>query len=86
MVKLGTIKVKPNRINKNRRNLDHINCTVCCEKGQYAGNSECSVQTKLKEDTESFRKKKQGKYENKPPDGEVEQKYWRMLKMHNAVS
>ena len=31
-------------------------------------NIECSTQTKLKEDTEAFRKIKQGKYDIKYPD------------------
>ena len=44
---------------KLRRNLDHITCNYRGEKYHYAGNSEFSTQTKLKEDTGSFRKMKQ---------------------------
>ena len=52
-----------------RRNLDHITCNYCGEKGQYFGNSECSTQINLKEDVEEFRKKKQEKSANKPLGG-----------------
>ena len=42
-----------------RRNLDHITCNDCGEKGHYAGNNDCPTQARLKEDTETFRKMKQ---------------------------
>ena len=39
-----------------RRNLDHITCNDCGEKGHYAGKNDCPTQVKFKEDAESFRK------------------------------
>ena len=50
-----------------RRNLDHITCNDCGEKGHYAGNNDFPNQVRLKEDAEVFRKMKQDKYSNKPP-------------------
>ena len=52
-----------------RINLYHITCNDCGDKGHYSGDSECSTQTKLKEDVESFRKTKQEKSANKPHGG-----------------
>ena len=70
MGKLGMMKVEQKRINKTPlRNLDHITCNDCGEKFHYAGNSEFSKQKNTKEDVESFRKYKQGKYGNNPTDG-----------------
>ena len=43
---------------KPRINLYHITCNDC-GKGNYAGNNECSTQTKPKEDVEQFRKMKE---------------------------
>ena len=60
---------KKDQIKKPQRNLDHITCNYCGEKGHYAGNNQLSTQTKLKEDAEAFRKMKQEKYGNNPPDG-----------------
>ena len=51
------------------RNLDHITCNDCEEKGHYAGNNDYSTQARLKEDAEAFRKVKQEKSSNKPPGG-----------------
>ena len=58
-----------------RRNLYHITCNYCGEKGHYAGNSEFPTQTKIKEDTEESRKIKQ---ENMPtiPLAEDTKKRW----------
>ena len=39
------------------KSIDHITCNDCGVKGHYAGNSELSTQTKLKEDAESIIKK-----------------------------
>ena len=33
-----------------RRNLDHITCNDCGEKGHYDGNNDCPTQSRLKED------------------------------------
>ena len=52
-----------------RRNLEHITCNNCEEKGHYAGNSELSTQIKLKQDSEAFSRTKQEKSNNKPPGG-----------------
>ena len=52
-----------------RRNLDHITCNDCGEKGHYAGNNECPTQARLKEYAEAFRKMKQEKSSNKSPGG-----------------
>ena len=52
-----------------RRNLDHISCNDCGEKGHYAGNNNFPSQARLKEDAEAFRKMKQEKSSNKPPGG-----------------
>ena len=57
-----------------RRNLDHIACNECGEKGHYAGNNECLTQTRLKEDAESFIKMKQEKSSNK--NVEDTRKHW----------
>ena len=42
-----------------RRNLDHIICNNCGEKGYYDGNNDLPTQDRLKEDAEAFRKMKQ---------------------------
>ena len=42
-----------------RKNMDHIACNDCGEKGHYAGNKDCPTQYRLKEDAEAFRKMKQ---------------------------
>ena len=52
-----------------RRNLDHITCNYCEEKGHYAGNNESPTQTKIKENAEAFRNRKQEKSSNNPPGG-----------------
>ena len=52
-----------------RRNLDHITCNDCGEKGHYAGNNDFPTQARLKEDAEAFIKMKQEKSSNKPPGG-----------------
>ena len=39
-----------------RRNLDHITCNNCGEKGHYAGNNYFPTQYRLKGDAEAFRK------------------------------
>ena len=52
-----------------RRNLDHITCNDCVEKGHYYGNKDCPTQARLKEGAEAFRKMKQEKYSNKSPGG-----------------
>ena len=52
-----------------RRNMDHITCNDCREKGHYVGNNYFPTQARLKEDAEAFRKMKQEKYYNKPPGG-----------------
>ena len=52
-----------------RRNLDYITCNGCGKKGYYAGNSDFSTQTNLKEDAEAFKNIKQEKYSNKPRGG-----------------
>ena len=52
-----------------RRNMDHITCNDCGEKGHYAGNNDCPNQARLKEDTEAFRQMKKKKFSNKPPGG-----------------
>ena len=41
------------------RNLDHVTCNRCGEKGHYDGKGECSTQIKLKEDTEALKNTKQ---------------------------
>ena len=70
MGKLGYDKGKIKDDKQNLlRNLDHITCNDCGEKFHYAGNSEFSKQKNTKEDVESFRKSKQGKYGNNPTDG-----------------
>ena len=56
-----------------RRNMDHIPCNDCGEKGHYNGNSYCPTQAKIKEDAEAFSKMKQEKYSNNPP-GKGDQK------------
>ena len=68
-----------------RRNLDHITCNNCGEKGHYAGSSDCPTQSKLKQDAEAFRNIKQEKSPNKPPGG-GNQKYWLTSKTLRAVS
>ena len=62
----GDGKEKEQRL---RRNLDHINCNNCGEKGHYAGNSKLPTQTNLKEDAKAFRKLKQEKSSNNSPGG-----------------
>ena len=52
-----------------RRNLDHITCNNCGEKGHYYGNNDCQTQAKLKEDSDSFRKMKQEKSSNNTTGG-----------------
>ena len=52
-----------------RRNVDNITCNNCGEKGHYSGNNDCPTQSRLKEDSEAFRKMKQEKSSNKPPGG-----------------
>ena len=52
-----------------RRNMGHINCNNCGEKGRYSGNNDGPTQARLKEDAETFRKINQEKYSNKPPGG-----------------
>ena len=52
-----------------RRNLDHITCNDCGNKGHYAWNNDCPTQAMLKEDAEAFRKMNQFKYSNKTPGG-----------------
>ena len=52
-----------------RRNLDHITCNDCGEKGHHAENNDCPNQSNPKEDAEAFRKTKQEKSSNKPPGG-----------------
>ena len=52
-----------------RRNMDHITCKKCVDKGYRSVNSECSTQIKLKEDAEAFKNMKQEKSSNKPPGG-----------------
>ena len=42
-----------------RRNMDHITCNDCGEKGQYSGSNNCPTQARLKENAEAFRKIKQ---------------------------
>ena len=44
-----------------RRNLYHITCNKCGEKGHYDGNNDCPTQARLKEDAEALRKMKQDK-------------------------
>ena len=56
-----------------RRNLDHITCNDCGEKGHFYGNSELPTEAKLKEDSEAFNKTNQDKSSNKTP-GEGDQK------------
>ena len=62
----GDVKEKEQRP---RRNLDHITCNDCGEKGNYYGNNDFLTKVSLKEDVEVFRKVKQEKYSNKPPGG-----------------
>ena len=52
-----------------RRNLDHITCKNCGEKGHYAGKNDYPTQARLKDDAEAFRKMKQEKSSNNPPGG-----------------
>ena len=52
-----------------RRNLDHITCNDCGEKGHCAGNNDRPNQARLKEYAEAFRKMKQEKSSNNPPGG-----------------
>ena len=52
-----------------RRNLDHITCNDCGEKGHYAVTNYYPTQASLKEDSEAFRKMKQDKSSNKLPGG-----------------
>ena len=52
-----------------RKNLDHITCNNCGEKGHYDGNNDCPTQARLKEDAKAFRKMNQEKYSNNPPGG-----------------
>ena len=62
----GNIKEKEQRP---RRNMGHITCNDCGEKGHYDGKNDCPTQARLKEDAESLRKMKQDKSSNKPPGG-----------------
>ena len=50
------------------RNIDHITCNYCGEKGHYVRNNEFSALTKLKEYSEALRKINQEKSGNKPLD------------------
>ena len=52
-----------------RRNLYHITCSNCGEKGHYAGKSYCKTKSELKENAAAFRKMKQKKYSNNLPGG-----------------
>ena len=52
-----------------RRNINHITCKKCGEKGHCAGNSECPNQANLKEDAKAYRKMKQEKSSPNPPGG-----------------
>ena len=52
-----------------RRNLDHITCNSCGEKGNYTGNSDCPNQANLKEYEEELRNMKQEKYSKNTPGG-----------------
>ena len=49
--------------------MGHIKCNYCGEKGHYDRNIKFYTKTKLKEDVESFRNMKQGKYDNNTPGG-----------------
>ena len=77
--------VKTRRQKPPRRNLEHITCNYCGEKGHYGGNRKLSIETKIKYDKEAFIKMKQGNFGIKPPDGGGEKKHWLMLRMHHAV-
>ena len=58
-----------------RRNMNHITCNDCGEKGHYAGKNDSPTQARLKEDAEAFSKIKQ---ENLPtiPLVEDTRKHW----------
>ena len=84
MVKSRMIDGKQNiRNKKNQKNLYHVPCKNYSVKGNYAGNSEFSTQTNLKEYVEEIKKIKQVKFGNKPPGGEGEQN---ILVNHEDVS
>ena len=66
-VKNGDDQVeKKEKYQRLKRNLDRITCNDGGQKGHYSGNSQSFAQTKLKEDSESFRKMKQEKSSNNP--------------------
>ena len=52
-----------------RRNMDHVTCNECGEKGHYAGNNDSPNQDRLKGDAKAFREMKQEISSNKPPGG-----------------
>ena len=44
---------------RSRRNMDHVTCNNCGEKGHCSGNSKCSTHTNLTDFVDAFRKMKQ---------------------------
>ena len=76
MGKPGMIEAKQKRRDKPPKNLDHITCNDCGLKFHYTENGECSRRNNPNYDAEGFRKKKQVKYGNMPPDGGGEEKNW----------
>ena len=53
----GDVKEKEQRP---RRNMDHITCNDCGEKGHYSGNNDCPAEARLKKYAEAFRKNEAG--------------------------